>query len=958
MITGQEEMSGKLVRCPNCKAAITVPAIENKSSPPESKPAAKKEEPPAPEPKKSTKPAGAKKFKKAKKKKSKTVLIVAVLGAVLFVVGLVVVVALGGGFLWSTAKEISERPVARMTASELTKDWKSNPIAFRAAMDGKVMEITGYVNKVATTIKGEQTYFVMVPDPNESLPPFERQIYFHFTQNEVLAKMKDYPIGSKVTVRADFPAQVENGVPCHLIASDILAPKDAPAKTESAGRKPESAEEPEGTNLKSVQLQRTKGPFMIRGQCELTTYFNFDFRDAENTHYSIELRQKNPSANIHCYVRRDSEDGKKIFELLGKGEIKLLTLECEFVGTEVSVAKVNRLVQGNEASKPSTPVRRFVDDSNKSPEYWLQIIREGEPSLIQRARARLIGLGVAAVPEIRKALRDADPKMRANMASLLGEFGPNASGAVDDLAHALSDQDAPVRAAAAISLGRLGTAAHPALTSLVVACTDGEAAVSAPARVAIRQIGPALDSDVSKLITLWKLPDARKRDRCLATLCELKLDESVATAIFLPLLSDGEKLVRINAIRAIGEIGRPAHAQAFEKLLAMTSDTEPQIRQAAVDSIRKLGPAVAADRKALETGLRSHSPETRLYCIEQFAELGEVGNESAPELIRFVRDDDVKVRAACVRALGRLGKSVPGVREEIVNACRDKEVSVRQLALESLGRFGHDPAVVSALFDALKDDAKECRDSAAKSLTSLQPPLGREELPLLCAALKSEQLEVRRFAAAQFARLGTDAATSLQDLMAVANDRDFQVRKFVFAALAAHESKAAGASTIVLDTLGQIVDSDAKQEGSVELFAQGAATLAKIGDMPKAMPILTKGLKSQNMGIRKEAIVALGLVGDPARGMIKEICSLLVDAELVPAISGTLLKLRGNDVVKALCDVAEFNRSTPARVAAIEILGKMGTDAKSAYQILFGISNRNKGKDVGKAAAEALKLIQ
>src|SRR5579871_5800223 len=172
MITGQEEMSGKLVRCPNCKAAITVPAIENTSSPPESKPAAKKEEPPAPEPKKSAKPAGAKKFKKAKKKKSKTVLIVAVLGGVLFVVGLVVVVALGGGFLWSTAKEISERPVARMTASELTKDWKSNPIAFRAAMDGKVMEITGYVNKVATTIKGEQTYFVMVPDPNESLPPF------------------------------------------------------------------------------------------------------------------------------------------------------------------------------------------------------------------------------------------------------------------------------------------------------------------------------------------------------------------------------------------------------------------------------------------------------------------------------------------------------------------------------------------------------------------------------------------------------------------------------------------------------------------------------------------------------------------------------------------------------------------------------------------------------------------
>lgn len=114
---------------------------------------------------------------------------------------------------------------------------------------------------------------------------------------------------------------------------------------------------PEATNLKSIQIQRPNGPFVIRGDCTLTTFFNWDFTNAKETHYSIKLTQRtapvtlktigDPVAEIHCYIQRDSDDGKKIFQLLSNGQTQRLTLECQSIWQSPEIAKLNRVVRWN-----------------------------------------------------------------------------------------------------------------------------------------------------------------------------------------------------------------------------------------------------------------------------------------------------------------------------------------------------------------------------------------------------------------------------------------------------------------------------------------------------------------------------------------------------------------------------------------------------------------------------------
>lgn len=105
----------------------------------------------------------------------------------------------------------------------------------------------------------------------------------------------------------------------------------------------EAAKQNVGVKLKGAQIERTKGPFIVRGECSLTTYFNYDFSGLDETHFSVSLTQYSPFANFHAYIPRDSDDGRKLAALLGNGQERDMTLECEF-GKEVGVARLIRVV--------------------------------------------------------------------------------------------------------------------------------------------------------------------------------------------------------------------------------------------------------------------------------------------------------------------------------------------------------------------------------------------------------------------------------------------------------------------------------------------------------------------------------------------------------------------------------------------------------------------------------------
>jgi HEAT repeat protein len=594
----------------------------------------------------------------------------------------------------------------------------------------------------------------------------------------------------------------------------------------------------------------------------------------------------------------------------------------------------------------------------ESPSYLVQELRASNAVRAEEARAKLIELGRAAVLELRRALRDRDAKLRVAVASILGDMGEHASGAIDDLTKALADNDAGVRAAAARSLGRLGALSHPALAALLKTTADAEQPVRDAAEAALPKVGPILAADVATLLPLWSESAATKRDRYFSVLLSLKPGSALVGPLFAPLVLDSERKLQLPAMKAVGDAGSPAHAAAFGKLLIVAANQDGGLRGSALAALAKIGPAVAADRHDLETALRAEPKDTRLFALAQMGELGAAAGPSAPDIARLLRDFDPAVKTAAAKALVSIGKPAAIVLPDIMVAAHDPDAGVRVAANQALGRLGRDARIVGLLFDALNDQAREVRESAAKTLRGVDPPLGRDDLPALRAALKGKTAESRRCAAAELARLGPDAAPAVDDLLAAARDEDYEVRRYAFAALPTFGERGKQALPIIIETMAKIIEDGGKQPGSVELFHQASAALLKLGDPLDALPIWNKGLKARDHGLRKEVVKAIASVGAPARKAARDLCGSLDDAELTDAVSETLLALGGTEVVNALVEVVDEGTSYEAKLAAVHILGKMGPAAKDAFQALYKASTRYAGRDLGKAAGEALKQIQ
>src|SRR5262245_52470277 len=250
------------------------------------------------------------------------------------------------------------------------------------------------------------------------------------------------------------------------------------------------------------------------------------------------------------------------------------------------------------------------------------------------------------------------------------------------------------------------------------------------------------------------------------------------------------------------------------------------------------------------------------------------------------------------------------------------------------------------------------RTAAIDAIGRLRPPLGAPDQAELKAALKSPQVEARRFAAAQFVRLGAAAAESRAVVFASANDRDFEVRRQVFACMAAYGADARDEAHVVLDTIKAIVASGLNPDGALELFRQAIQTMAKIGEPAKTVDVLAKGITSSDKQVQKEVLQSIAALGEHSRKLARPLCALLGDQDLVPTVTETPLKVRGPEVVRALSEIVDEGGSPVAELAAIKILGQMGPEAKGAYQALFRKTTRSKDKEIIEAAKKALKQTQ
>ena len=89
----------------------------------------------------------------------------------------------------------------------------------------------------------------------------------------------------------------------------------------------------------------TKQPSIFRFEAKLDDYYNYEFADAKDTHYSIGL-QDGANNQIYAYVPKKSPDGQKLFDGLKDGKEHPVLIEIAYPANSgsSSVAAVTRLL--------------------------------------------------------------------------------------------------------------------------------------------------------------------------------------------------------------------------------------------------------------------------------------------------------------------------------------------------------------------------------------------------------------------------------------------------------------------------------------------------------------------------------------------------------------------------------------------------------------------------------------
>jgi HEAT repeat protein len=207
---------------------------------------------------------------------------------------------------------------------------------------------------------------------------------------------------------------------------------------------------------------------------------------------------------------------------------------------------------GSEARAAVPALASMLDDPSRR-----------DPLMIDEAVINALGqMGAAArtaIPAlVRISGKDFDTERAAVAAIdrilLSPPIGP---GDVPGLMRDLRDRDASVRVRAAKALGTLGPAGKPAVPLLVEALKDSDADVRALSLKALRQIGVNTGGG--------------------------------EVGVYAEELRDPSPGVRLQAAKALGQLG-PAAAAAAQALLEATTDSDKDVRRQASDALNRVQP--------------------------------------------------------------------------------------------------------------------------------------------------------------------------------------------------------------------------------------------------------------------------------------------------------------------------------------------------------------------------------
>jgi HEAT repeat protein len=211
-------------------------------------------------------------------------------------------------------------------------------------------------------------------------------------------------------------------------------------------------------------------------------------------------------------------------------------------------------------------------------------------------------------------------------------------------------------------------------------------------------------------------------------------------------LNDKDDYVRINAAKALHQLGRQDSSQALIDTLHMTPST------------------ISTASEEEHKGRRQW--KLKVFAIEC---LGEIRLLAAiPHITALLREPHWPVRASSAWALGMIGdkSAIPAIKPLL----RDKRKLVCISAAEAVAKLG-DESATALLRSALIDEDKSIKYKAAESLAKLGYRTG---VNLLADALKDSDIQIRNTAVTALGKLGD--VSVVKPLTEMLEDENWQLR--------------------------------------------------------------------------------------------------------------------------------------------------------------------------------------
>jgi HEAT repeat protein len=547
--------------------------------------------------------------------------------------------------------------------------------------------------------------------------------------------------------------------------------------------------------------------------------------------------------------------------------------------------------------------------------FWLVFAGSNVPSLAQE-KDEVLYKGKPAAFWINQ-LKDRDVTFRLGAIQALAEIGPDADGAIGALiSQAHKDKDESVRKAVT------------------------EALVKLP-----------LSKKLPEFITILYGKDADAR-LIVLTLIEKEGIKAKAAVPHLIECLNGEPPVRLAALKALAECGKDSYAAIAAVYTVKKADPEGAVRQAATNSLDKLGPA--ANLPALNELLDSAEGDRKIQVVHEIANLGGSTPKAVEILFTALNKKDVTVRIHAARTLSQLGKPRTAVAT-LVESLTHEDASVRATAASFLGILGK-PALkaVPALEKCLADPAAPVREEAAKALRNLGrttfvlPDTLNPNLALSSAltALKGKDANRRSQAAMALATMGADATEGVPALIEALKDKhdrldmlrefdakivgnDFVVRKEAVIAL----GKIGPYSKDALPLLEKFVAEPANKpyrEWAVQ--AMTAIRLANPQSSIEDLPALMKTLRGDEQdSVKLVAVSRLAELGSKATDAIPPLIDALksTNQNLQGAAGDALVKI-GPQAIPSLVEALADKRARRAAAKALRGFGPAGKEAVPA----------------------------